>query len=283
MTIPVYTVFKSEGKESVIQTNPTSIFDYMGEEIKTMMSSMTALAGGNTGMTFYQEMLEGMDGELINPVVKEQYDLVGENSRWPENANEVVLVVGENNRISNMALYALGFKDPSEIEEVLGSLMDPNKEYDNKIEEGFYYELDDFIGHTFTYVLPTDYFYNDENSGHYTVDGKKYPIWNDRREQIGFKEGDFLEEYGKDLTVVGIIRPNPDATSTSLSSPIAYTAALTRDIIAQVEKTDLAIQQKATPDYDVFSGTTFEEMKFTKENIDVFLDMLKTEQKQSLK
>ena len=282
LTIPVYTVFESEGKESVIQTNPTSIFDYMGEEIKTMMSSMTALAGGNTGMTFYQEMLEGVDGELINPVVKEQYDLVGENSRWPENANEVVLVVGENNRISNMALYALGFKDPNEIEEVLGSLMDPNKEYDNKIEEGFYYELDDFIGHTFTYVLPTDYFYNDEDSGHYTVNGKKYPIWNDRREQIDFKESDFLEQYGKDLTVVGIIRPDPDATSTSISSPIAYTAALTRDIIAQVEKTDLAIQQKATPDYDVFSGTTFEEMEFTKENIDVFLDMLKTDQKQSL-
>ncbi|MBQ8399820.1 MAG: ABC transporter ATP-binding protein, partial [Clostridia bacterium] len=280
LNIPIYSVIQSGGKDTVLQTNPTSIFDYMGDEIQTMMSSMTALAGGNTGMNFYQEMLEGVDGELINPVVKEQYDLVGEESRWPEKADEVVLVVGENNRISTMALYALGFMDPANIEEVLGSLMDPDKEYDNQIQEGFYYELDDFIGHTFSYVLPTDYY--EAGSGHYTVDGKKYPIWNDRRDGQLFDEKAFLEEHGKDLTIVGVIRPNPNATSTSLSSPIAYTAALTKDVIAEINKTDLAIQQKQTPEYDVFSGTTFEEMEFTKENIDTFLEMLEESEKQGL-
>ena len=69
-------------------------------------------------------MMEGLEDkngnkELINPVVKMQYELVGKESRWPENANEVLLVVDEKNRISNMALYALGFKDPDEIQKLL--------------------------------------------------------------------------------------------------------------------------------------------------------------------
>ena len=34
--------------------------------------------------------------------------------RWPQQYNEVVLVVDENNEIDDYTLYSLGFKDPAE-------------------------------------------------------------------------------------------------------------------------------------------------------------------------
>ncbi len=280
LNVNIYSRVRDKNNNSkIMQTNPTTIFEYMGEDIKNMMSSMIALSGSSS-MSFYSEMLEGLDGELINPVVKQQYELVGKDSRWPQNKNEVVLMVDEKNRISNMSLYALGFKDPDEIEGVLDSLFDPDKEYNNGIEAGAYYELSDFLGHTFTYVMNTDYYV--EGEGKYTVDGKTYPVWEDVREKKGFNEEEFLKKYGKDLTIVGIIRQNKDATSASINTPVAYTAALAREIMEYNNASAISVQQNTTPGYDVFTGMPFEEVEYTTENIDEFLNLLSEETKAEL-
>ncbi len=279
LSVNVYTRLPgADGK--LMRTNPTTIFDYMGEEIQMMMSSMTALSGGNSSLAFYSEMLEGLDGELINDVVRAQYDLVGEESRWPENANEVVLVVNDRNRISNMALYALGFKDPAEIEDVMSSLFNPDKEYDNGIEEGFSYSISDFVGHTFFYVMNADYFYKGE--GHYTVDGKDYPIWRDVREDPDYDEESFLKEHGRELKIVGVVRENKNATSSSISTPVAYTAALSREIIDYNNASEIAQQQKQTADYSVFTGVPFEEVEYTPGNAEEFLALLTAQERMEL-
>ncbi len=263
-----------------IAINPTTVFDYMGDLIGDYMSSMSALTGGSAGMSFFGEMLSGMNGELVNPLVTGQYELIGAESRWPTASNEVILVVDEKNRISTMALYALGFKDPHEIEDVLGSLLDPDKEYDNGIEEGFCYELSDFIGHSFKYVMNADYYVKGEGS--YTVDGVKYPVWVDAREQVGYDQEAFVEEHGKDLIIVGIVRAKADATSTSLTTPIGYTEALSNEVIAYNTSSDIAKQQQATPDHNVFTGTTFKSEEFTPENAEKFVELLSSEQRAQL-
>ena len=65
-------------------------------------------------MKMWQEILPANDGGAINPILYEQYDLI--NGGWPNDYNEIVLVVDENNEVDDMTLYALGLKSQAEIE-----------------------------------------------------------------------------------------------------------------------------------------------------------------------
>lgn len=48
-------------------------------------------------------------------LLNSQYELVGSNSRWPQNYDEVVIVLDEENSLNDYTLFALGLKDPSEL------------------------------------------------------------------------------------------------------------------------------------------------------------------------
>ncbi|MBQ9468023.1 MAG: FtsX-like permease family protein [Clostridia bacterium] len=285
LAVSIYAVNVPGGEDRVMRTNPTSLFDYMNDEIKTMMSSMTALSGSTLsgmsaagGMNFYEEILEGTpraDGtrELINPVVKAQYDTVG--GRWPEKADEVVLIVDEHNRISNVALYALGFKNPDEIKDLMSPLFNKDKEYDSGIEEGFSYALDDFLGKTFMYVMNTDWYVKaDDNYVINDLSGgeRLYPVWKDVREDKDFDASAFLKEHGRPLTIVGIFKKNAGATSDSINAPIGYTAELARQVAEYNKNADITRQQEITKTRDVLSGFPFEH-DTPKDPVEIFAAM----------
>ena len=99
------------------------------------------------------------------------------------------------------------------------------------------------------------------------------------RERNDYDESAFLDQYGKELTIVGIVRKNANATSSSISTPIAYTAALTREITDYNDSSAVMKQQKETPEYDIFTGRTFEESEPSFDNIEGFLNTLSAEQK----
>ena len=48
-------------------------------------------------------------------LLEQQYELVGSNSRWPENDREVVIVVDEYNQIPDFTLFMLGLRSTSEL------------------------------------------------------------------------------------------------------------------------------------------------------------------------
>ena len=73
---------------------------------------------------------------------------------------------------------------------------------------------------------------------------------------------------GTDIKVCGIIRPNDDAVSTSLSSGIGYTAKLTEYIIEQVKNSEIAKAQLADTSVDVFTGVPFDNDRNTEITMD---------------
>ncbi len=241
-------VYTADGK---IQVNPTTIFDNMGETFAGV-DDMMATAGG---MSVLSEMINNQ--ELLD----QQYELVGEKSHWPTKANEVVLVVGENNRISKMSMYLIGMEDQSGLEELITDLL-VNGEYEaNHMQE---YELDDFLGMKFNLVNTSDFFEKTERT--YTVDGKEYPIWYDVRE-VGFEQEKFVTENGIELEICGIVRPREGATAASISGAIGYTKALTDEILRMNAESEIIKQQKETPDNSVLSGGSFERIPYTRENV----------------
>ena len=249
-------IFTADGKT---QVSPTTIFDNMGDAfagIGEMINSM-----GGAGFNVMSEMINNQ--ELLD----EQYELVGENSHWPQNANEVVLVVGPNNQISKMTLYMLGVLDQSELEDIMNDLM-VNGVYDTTPLEP--YDLDDFLGMEFLLLNTSDFYAKKENASS-TVGDTSYPIWYDMREEI-FDQERFVTENGTKLTISGIIRPKEGATATSISGAIGYTKALTDFILEQNTTSDVINQQKATPDYNVLTGLKFERTVYTRENIQELID-----------
>ena len=248
-------VYSEDGK---VQISPTTIFDNMGDTfsgVDEMMSSMGSM-GAMSGLSIMSEMIDNQE------LLEQQYELVGEGSHWPTNANEVVLVIGKNNQISKMTLYMLGIEDQGELEGIMNDLM-MGGEYESTHME--VYELSDFLGMKFKLLNTADYFEKTDLS--YTVDGVEYPIWYDMR-QLGFDKESFVVENGTELVVSGIVRPRSGASATSISGAIGYTKELTEMILAQNAESEIINQQKATPENNVLTGASFERIPYTKDNID---------------
>ncbi len=219
-------------------------------------ASIGELAGSSGMMDVMSEMIDNQ--ELLD----QQYDLV--TGKWPTEANEIVLVVGKNNQISRMTLYMLGVLDQSKLEDIMSKLM-VDKEYtDEPIEP---YDFDYFLNTEFYLVNTPDFFY--KTDGTYTADGKTYHIWNDEREQLGYDEEGFISEKGIKLKISGIIRPRDDAAATSISSPLAYSRMLTDLVLEKNATSEILIQQKATPGFNVTTGRPhdLEDKEYTVDNV----------------
>ena len=202
------------------------------------MGSMPMMGGG---IGLWCEILSGKDGSLISPVVENQYDLV--YGSWPNQANEIVLVLNENNELDDLTLYALGLESKEEIDAVFEAVLD--KEDIKTERKSWSYE--EICAMEFRVIFNTDCYTKDENTGLFT----------DRREtEAGLR---YLYDNAYELKVVGIIRPNEDASATMLTGSIAYTKALTEYVIEHSKDSAAILAQLADSSTDIFTGLPFSE------------------------
>ncbi|MDO4361071.1 MAG: ABC transporter ATP-binding protein/permease [Eubacteriales bacterium] len=187
----------------------------------------------------WQEMLPGENGELINPLLKSQYDLI--YGHWPENYDEVVLVVNKNNEVSDLVLYALGLKSNSALADDMQAFMD--QENLNTELESWSYE--DICSRIVRYIYPADQYSYDEETGEY-VDLAD--------EELGLRT---LYNNGMDVKISGIIRQDEDAVSGMMSGSIGYTHALVEHVVNEAKNKDLVKRQLDDTTHDVFTGLPF--------------------------
>ena len=192
-----------------------------------------------TSFDVWQEMLPGENGELIHPLLKEQYDLL--YGVWPRAYDEVVLVVDENNEISDLVLYALGLKATDEIADNMELLM--SAEVMSTESESWSYE--ELCQMSFRYIFPADQYQYDEESEKY-IDLTE--------EELGLRT---LFNNGLEIKIVGIVRQNGDALSGMLQGAVGYTHQMVEEIMAQTETRDLVKRQLADPEHEVFTGLPF--------------------------
>ena len=251
-------------EDGSVRVNPTAIFNYMGDAFSGMTELMD-MSGMGGAFSVMSEMIDNQH------LLDQQYELVGEGSRWPENPNEVVLVVGRNNQISKMTLYMLGVLPMEEIEEILKDLM-MEGEYESSHMEA--YDLNEFLGMKFQMLNTSDFYAKTEGARPYVVDGKEYPVWHDIRKLPGWedRQADFVTENGTTLTISGIVRPREGVSATSISGAIGYTKELTDMILAMNTESEVIAQQKATPHNNILNGESFDRVPYTVDNIDELID-----------
>ena len=243
-------VYTADGK---VKIGMETLFEHMGDAFSGMTELME-MSGSMGGMDVFSEMINNQD------ILDQQYDVIAGN--WPEEYNEVVLVVNSNNQISKMTLYMLGILDPNEIDKDMEDLMGGNYEPDDI--PPFTYA--DILNMKFMLLTTADFF-DESNSKTYTVDGVEYPVWDDLREGFTYDQEKYVTENGVEIKISGIIRPKDGAASTSISGAIGYTKELTDYILEKNKTSDVINQQKETPNVNVLTGLPFERTKYTPETI----------------
>ena len=210
-----------------------------GESATSMMTSMSSMNGSS--MILWQELLPAEDGSPVNDLLKKQYDLV--YGSWPENYDEIVLVLDENNELDDMTLYALGLEPKEEVDKIMEAAVN-GKELENNNKTWSY---EDICSIDFRTVLNSECYRYDENSGLYT----------DLRDTDAGLQ--YLYDNGLKLKITGIIRPNEDTSAPMLSGSVGYTDRLTQYIIEQSSESDAIAAQLADKNTDIFTGLPFKE------------------------
>ena len=241
-------IYMKDTSNGVEQLNPGTMFDSIYGEGATS-ASFSMSSGMGMGMFSNSSVWNQLLGN--QQVLDEQYDVLA--GHWPENFNEVVLVADKNNEIDDYTLYSLGLKDPEEVRTLFKKMM-VGESYETK--KDISYTFDEILDTEFKLVMPTDmYKYND-------VTG----TWDDYSKDDKYMTN--VVNNGTDIKVCGIIRPNDDAVSTSLSSGIGYTAKLTEYIIEEVKNSEIAKAQLADTSVDVFTGVPFDNDRNTEITMD---------------
>ena len=224
------------GKTDAIQIIQMAMSSSFGGDYSNYFSTYGQMY---TGFEIWQEMLSGEDGEIVSPLVKQQYDLL--YGRWPKSFDEVVLIVNENNEISDLVLYSLGLKATDGIAANMDAIMSAEA-MDTSVESWSY---EDICRLAFRYVYPADTFQYDEETEAY-IDLTE--------EELGLRT---LFNNGLEIRIVGIIRQNDDALSSGMSGAVGYTHALVEHILTETRQKELVKRQLADPEHEVLTGLPY--------------------------
>jgi len=207
-----------------------------------MMANMESMSSMSATLEVWEELLAGQNGELISDQLKNQYDLI--HGHWPENFDEVILFVSENNEISDLMLVSLGLVPSAELEETL-AILGGKEGTINAAGSWSYEELCDM---QYKLILPSEAYRYDTVSGSY-VDMSA----TDAGMELLYNSSD----VGTPLKVVGIARPNEEATATMVTGAIGYTSALTEYAIRTTSETEVIQAQLADKNTDVTLALPF--------------------------
>lgn len=215
-------IYNADTSDGVLRVNPSTVIGSMG------------MGGGAMGGDTWNELT----GD--NDLLAEQYDVLA--GRFPEAYNEVVLIIGDNNEITDLTLYGLGLMDPAELGKMMQA-MAQDKEY----EEPDYpdsYTYDEILALRYK-LLPA--------SMHYEKTAED--VWVDMSEDEAWMTTAL--ENATEVKIVGILRPGENAVAISTTGIVGYRAELMEKLLTETENSPAVVAQKANPDVDIFTGIEF--------------------------
>lgn len=227
ITVNAYTV--DSGR--IYQSNPCMVLDSIGLGTFSQMSSMSV--GATQTMDMWSQMIDNQE------MLENQYDVIA--GKWPENYDEMVLVVSKNNEITDYELYSLGLRDVAELQQMVTSSMKGEiLKFDSTS-----YTYDELLNLKFKVIPSSDYYkYDDEKK-----------IWVDNRD-----DANYLREKinnGIEVKVTAIVRPSERATVHSITTTIGYRKELVEKLMDMAKQSEIGKAQIENKDINVFTGYKF--------------------------
>ena len=244
-------LYKENTEDGIIRVNPSTTMNAigMGDMLEarenSSMSSMFSSSMSMSNADVWEEMLDNED------LLHSQYDLLA--GAWPEEYNEVVLIVDENNQISDYTLYTLGLKDQKELEDKWKSAQ---KGETVEESEQTSYTYEELLNLSFKLILNSDY-YKKENG-----------LWIDKSDDEEYMKEKI--QNAENIKVVGIIKQNEQSVADGMSGGIGYTKKLKEYVINKSNESEIVKEQRENPEINVFNGLKFpneDEEEFKYENL----------------
>ena len=225
-----------KGDEKPVRLVPNAMTEAMsGGASSAAMASMDSM-----GSSVFNEMID--DQSLLDS----QYDVVA--GHWPTSANEAVMVLSSRGTVGDYTLYSIGALDINELNDLVNSAMSADGGVETpQTAADFTYE--DALSTTFKVLSPADAYRKNEETG----------MWTDMSGDVDFMAARVVD--GIDVRIVGVVQPNETANASALSPGIAYTPALTRQLMERAAGSKIVQEQLAHPETDVFTGKTFDELQ----------------------
>lgn len=242
-------LYKEDISDGVVQVNPSTVMSSIGmapskDSEETENASMFSVSFGSSDV--WRELLDNK--ELLNS----QYDVIA--GKMPEKYNEVVLMVDENNEISDYTLYSLGLRNQSELKTIMLSLQ---KGEEVKKKETAEFTYDDILKLSYKLLLNSDYY------------EKANGIWIDKSNDENYIKSKL--EQAESIRIVGIIRPKEGSNLSDTAGEIGYTKELTEYVINKVNNSEIVKEQRSNSEINVFTGMKFKddsEISLTNSNFD---------------
>lgn len=226
----------SKGDERPVRLVPNA----MTEAMSGGASSAATVSMDSMGTSVFNEMID--DQSLLDS----QYDVVA--GHWPTSANEAVMVLSDRGTVGDYTLYSIGALDIDELNDLVNSAMTADGKVETP-ETGTDFTYDDALSTTFKVLSPADAYRKNEETG----------MWTDMSGDADFMAAKVAD--GIDVRIVGVVRPNETANASALTPGIAYTHALTCQLMKRAADSQIVQEQLAHPETDVFTGKTFDELQ----------------------
>ena len=225
-----------KGDEKPVRLVPNA----MTEAMSGGASSAATVSMDSMGTSVFNEMID--DQSLLDS----QYDVIA--GHWPTSANEAVMVLSSRGTVGDYTLYSIGALDINELNDLVNSAMTADGEVKTP-QTGADFTYDDALSTTFKVLSPADAYRKNDETG----------MWTDMSGDADFMAAKVAD--GIDVRIVGVVRPNETANASALSPGIAYTHALTRQLMDRAADSQIVREQLAHPETDVFTGKTFDELQ----------------------
>lgn len=232
-----FDLFTYDEEETFINTDGSTFTEEESQEMSGFQMPPSPMMSSESNVS---ELIPGVKDNLISQVITDNYDVL--YGKWPKNYDEVVLTVDQNNEINTAALYELGILPANEYEDILEQI-DKGEKIEVESQKLSYEEIADQV----FYLLPaSEYYVKDEHDHFESVSDDEAAVEN------------LVEDKAIEIKISGIVKPIEDATTTAISTPIAYTNALTKHLIDYANESDIVQAQEESPEINVLNGLRFE-------------------------
>lgn len=216
-------IYTRDINSKITQINPSSLFE--------------GLMGGQTRMSIFQELSPN------EKIIKDSYTII--KGKFPEKYDEMIIVLPDENHISDILLYSLGLKDSTNVDKMISKIMAGEKV--EKINDEREISFDELMNLKMKLVLPTDkYRYN-----------ANYNLYEDMSEDSVFMEN--LYNNSVDLKIVGIAKMKDSNGMSAFLSGVGYSSELSKYVINQTKDKEIVKRQLANKEVNVFSGKRFDD------------------------
>ena len=225
----IYTI---DATNKLAKINPSNLFS-------SMMGSNNLMQSYSSMASIFSQMVDD------RTQIEESYDLL--KGRWPENYDEMIIVLSEPNSISDLLVYSLGLRDTEELTKMVTKIMSGESVDISNTPLTLTY--DDLMNVDLRLIMPADtYRYN-----------SKYDVYEDMTEDSEYMQN--IYDKSLKLKIVGIVSPKEGVTSMALNPGVSYTKKLVDYIIDYSKNTDIVKKQLTNSEVDVFSGKKFDDEK----------------------